>query len=415
MRSTGTTGGTNWLLSGNTGDGNDFIGTINDLPFNMRVNNQKAGSIASTGPVFLGYQAGNSNAGSHNAGIGYQALYINTSGDDNTASGYKALSLNSTGSSNTANGAYALTANTTGENNIAIGKWALPYNTSGSNNTANGYMALFTNSTAGKNIAIGNSALTAQSYDNGGTQWNSNNIAIGFEALTLNQPISSSTGIYNTAVGNLALRSNSHGHHNTACGGFALYSNTTGEFNSAFGYVAGAFGSAEVSNTTALGYGCVITASNQVRVGNSSITSIGGYEDWTTISDARFKTDVQEKVPGLDFILKLRPVTYHMDMEALASFLHTPDSLRNREGETAKAGILKTGFIAQEVEQAASLVGYDFSGVDKPKNENDYYGLRYAEFVVPLVKAAQEQQALIENLQRQNIELQKQIDELKNR
>ena len=46
--------------------------------------------------------------------------------------------------------------------------------------------------------------------------------------------------------------------------------------------------------------------------------------------------------------------------------------------------------IAQEVEQAASEIGYIFSGVDKPENENSLYGLRYAEFVVPLVKAVQE-------------------------
>ncbi len=51
-------------------------------------------------------------------------------------------------------------------------------------------------------------------------------------------------------------------------------------------------------------------------------------------------------------------------------------------------------------------MGFDFSGIDAPKNENDVYCLRYAEFVVPLVKAVQEQQAIITALQ-------KQIDELK--
>ena len=35
-------------------------------------------------------------------------------------------------------------------------------------------------------------------------------------------------------------------------------------------------------------------------------------------------------------------------------------------------------------------MGYDFSGVDAPKNDKDIYGLRYSEFVVPLVKAVQE-------------------------
>ena len=63
-----------------------------------------------------------------------------------------------------------------------------------------------------------------------------------------------------------------------------------------------------------------------------------------------------------------------------------------------KEQIRYSGFIAQEVEAAANDVGYDFSGVDAPKNDKDFYGLRYAEFVVPLVKAMQEQQAIIEAL-----------------
>ena len=70
-----------------------------------------------------------------------------------------------------------------------------------------------------------------------------------------------------------------------------------------------------------------------------------------------------------------------------------------------------TGFIAQEVERAANEVGFDFSGVDKPQNDKDYYGLRYAEFVVPIVKAIQEQQSEIEILKEQ-IELLKASNEL---
>ena len=51
-------------------------------------------------------------------------------------------------------------------------------------------------------------------------------------------------------------------------------------------------------------------------------------------------------------------------------------------------------------------MNYDFSGVDAAKNDKDLYGLRYAEFVVPLVKAVQE-------LSAKNDDLQKQIDDLK--
>ena len=41
------------------------------------------------------------------------------------------------------------------------------------------------------------------------------------------------------------------------------------------------------------------------------------------------------------------------------------------------------------------------------KNANDFYGLRYAEFVVPLVKAVQEQQKIIEDLRRRIEELER--------
>ena len=50
-------------------------------------------------------------------------------------------------------------------------------------------------------------------------------------------------------------------------------------------------------------------------------------------------------------------------------------------------------------------LGYEFSGVDKPKNELAPYSLRYADFVVPLVKAVQEQQAMIDSLQTENAQL----------
>ena len=60
----------------------------------------------------------------------------------------------------------------------------------------------------------------------------------------------------------------------------------------------------------------------------------------------------------------------------------------------AKSKIIYTGFIAQEVEATAKKMNYDFSGVDAPKNDQDFYGLRYSEFVVPLVKAVQELSAI---------------------
>ncbi|MCF6171794.1 MAG: hypothetical protein L3J66_12515, partial [Bacteroidales bacterium] len=49
-------------------------------------------------------------------------------------------------------------------------------------------------------------------------------------------------------------------------------------------------------------------------------------------------------------------------------------------------------------EQAALECNYDFSGVTPAKTENELYSVSYSQFVVPLVKAVQEQQQTIEQL-----------------
>ncbi|MGD1921700.1 MAG: tail fiber domain-containing protein, partial [Pleurocapsa sp.] len=54
------------------------------------------------------------------------------------------------------------------------------------------------------------------------------------------------------------------------------------------------------------------------------------------VSDKRFKTKVKADVPGLAFINELRPVTYQMNMDAIAKFHNTPDSLRLLKAEAEK-------------------------------------------------------------------------------
>lgn len=286
-----------------------------------------------------------------------------------------------------------------GFNNLAIGRETLYLNTIGNYNTATGRGSLYSN-TDGYN----NSAYVYKAFYK--TTHGHDNTALGSVALCSN-----TTGNFNTAVGREAVRQNKTGAKNTAVGYHALYSNLNGSKNTALGYHT-FYNGTNYSNSTAIGYNTSITASNQVRIGDANVTSIGGQVGWTTLSDARFKTEIQENVPGLDFVLKLRPVTYHLDMDAIAGKLKTPDSLRTKVSEQIKASMLQTGFLAQEVEQIAKAVGYDFSGVDKPKNENDYYGLRYAEFVAPLVKAVQEQQSMIEQQKRQIKALKEQNQEI---
>jgi hypothetical protein len=155
------------------------------------------------------------------------------------------------------------------------------------------------------------------------------------------------------------------------------------------------------------------------------MTSIGGKVGWSTFSDGRFKKNIKEDVPGLAFIMKLRPVTYNYDNAKLNAFFGVKDkSPKNSKTSSqvsfaAATGVARaedntqyTGFVAQEVQTAASQVGYNFSGVDKPGNDHDIYALRYSDFVAPLVKAVQEQQQTIETLKKKNQDMQATLAEL---
>ena len=135
-------------------------------------------------------------------------------------------------------------------------------------------------------------------------------------------------------------------------------------------------------NSVAIGYGASVSGNHEVVFGNTSITTIGGTVDFTALSDGRYKTNVQENVIGLDFIKQLRPVTYQLTANGL-------DTLCTTVSRQPSAINRYTGFIAQEVEQTALNTNFNFSGVDYRK-DIDQYGLRYAEFVVPLTKAIQE-------------------------
>jgi hypothetical protein len=234
-----------WGLSGNasTVDGTNFIGTTDNVALNFKANNLKAGRIDPAGSTFIGYQAGSVNTAATNTGFGYQALYSNTTGDYNAAMGNGALSANTTGGYNTASGNQSLRYNTTGVRNTASGYASLYSNTEGTYNTANGMFSLQNNTTGNNNTANGYGSM-----------------------------VSNTTGSYNTANGLESLHSNTTGEYNTASGYISLYSNITGSNNTALGYNAFANGTA-FTNSTAIGNGADVTASNQVVLGNTSVTT----------------------------------------------------------------------------------------------------------------------------------------------
>ena len=362
------------------------------------------------------YALRNNTKGNYNTANGAYALENNTEGNHNSANSNYALNKNTIGNDNTAIGSQSLYANTGGRDNTAIGKNALYNNISGFYNTATGKEALFSNTTGGSNTANGYWALksnkssgnTANGYwalaDNSSGSYNAAN---GYWALVKN-----TTGSYNTANGYSALFKNTAGNDNTAIGRMALYTLISGNNNTAIGRSAD-ISSSSFSNTTALGYGATATASQRVRIGNYQVLRIGGNVGWTNLSDGRIKENVQEAVPGLSFISELRPVTYTLNTKKQDEITMQlmPDSIKERrmlsDAEYLESSsIVRTGFIAQEVEAAAQKVGFDFDGGSAPENETDLYGIRYAEFVVPLVKAVQEQQEMIDK-QRATIEQQR--------
>ena len=337
---------------------------------------------------FIGLNAGGNNAGgTGNIALGKAALKDNTNRIENIAIGDS--SQKSTGVGSIGNQAYY---------NTSVGSKSLRFNTTGARNATLGAYSQYSNIAGNDNSVVGYQAMFYNQYGNFCS-------AVGYQSLFNNQ------ATYNTAVGNMAG-----------------YNHVYGESNSFFGDGADQSGTTTYQNSTAIGNASTITGDGQVRIGQSIIASIGGFAAWSNLSDGRYKKDVKENVPGLDFINKLKPVTYHLDVTGLQQFLHedrikvgrSPEYVAAIEKATAeKEKVLFTGFIAQDVEKAALESGYDFSGVDKPKNEQSLYALRYAEFTVPLVKAVQELSAVdktkedrLARLEKENKELRQVVNDM---
>jgi trimeric autotransporter adhesin len=337
---------------------------------------------------------------------------------------------------NSATNAFQINGNnilrTSGSNsNLTVGVGAGTNISSGVNNTLIGKDAGINTTTGNTNVFIGmNSGLSNVK--------NSGNVSVGVNSLySFNN--SFSTWTYNSALGYAALYSNGNGTQNSAFGGFALY-NAYGSSNSAFGYytlhslTSGSYNVAvgnhagnsittgsyntflgynatsngNYTNCAAIGNGATASGSNKMYFGNANVTGCHNQSNnWSGPSDVRFKFNIQENISGLEFIKKLRPVTYQYNTKQLDEFLRKDmlqmtDSAGNTllEMDYSKStSIIHSGFIAQEVEQAAIECGFTFDGVGIPSNENETYSISYGQFVVPLVKAVQEQQLLIEGQQ----------------
>lgn len=386
--------GASVLMNNTTGSYNVGVGA-NVLFYNMGESNTAIGTSSMQ----------NNTSGIENSSLGRNSLFSNTTGERNISVGFNSLYNNTTGYDNNALGYNALYSNTIGVNNIAIGRDAMYTNTIGLDNTSIGNYSLAMNLDGNANVGVGKFSLNQNT--NG-----SNNTAVGLNAMAIN-----TTGMDNTAIGRESFYDNTTGSFNTSIGSYALSHNSIGSHNIAVGRNAGLH-NVTGSNNTFLGMnafyvnntngvnniiiGCNAGSSyignNRTEIGNLAMTWIGGQVGWSQYSDGRIKKNIKENIPGLKFITLLRPVTYNFDVKAQEKF--TGKSSDENAAKFEIESITQTGFIAQEVEDAAKKTSFDFSGVLAPKNANELYSVRYSDFVVPLVKAVQELNEII--LKQQN-------------
>jgi len=275
---------------------------------------------------------------------------------------------------NTALGVDVFAALTSGDNNVAVGYSAGAAVTTGGNNTLIGGLAGDAINTASDHTAVGYNASGSATNGLGNTS-----VGSGANASMI-------TSSYNTAVGYNALNRNTHT-GNTAVGWTAGYDLLFGVNNTAIGKDAQPPGS-HVSNTFTLGDGGV----TNLRCNDTSISSLSDRRDKAEITDL-------ESTAGLELIMKLRPVTYYWDRREWYDDNIADGSKieRTYDNEIANSG-QKLGFVAQEALEAASgiksLEDSQFVSTLNP----DKLELAPAHLITPLVKAIQEQNALIEAL-----------------
>jgi hypothetical protein len=140
------------------------------------------------------------------------------------------------------------------------------------------------------------------------------------------------------------------------------------------------------------------TSDNTMQLGalGARWTSVWAVNGTIQTSDERYKTNILPLNNGLNTIMRLKPISYSWKNE----------NLRLGTG-------INYGFSAQELnETAPDLVIHGPSTIDKETGKYtaeyaDAYGVKYAEFTPLLVKAIQEQQTLIEKLEKRIAELEK--------
>ena len=337
--------------TGNIGFGEDALtyATNSNVRNNIAIGYETAKDIRATSSanrseqnVFIGYQVAlkGSTGVRFNTGIGHQACGALSSGsftgDQNVAIGLYAGNKISYGSTNTMIGSNAGTSLTSGSGNALIGTQSGFYMSSGLSNSCLGFNSGYYITSGDYNTFIGRDA---------GYGW-------------YNNYTTSITGNSNTCVG--------HGSK---------------------------ISSASATRAIAIGYRAS-AGTDQARIGNSQVSSIGGYAVWSNLSDERDKTSITDLTLGLNLVNTITPKKFKLNPRDSYYWENEEEETSGFDQEgfdaaTKARSEFAFGFLAQEVEEKVSALDSDPTEVVDDSNP-DRLHLRSSELIAVLWKAVQE-------------------------
>jgi len=256
---------------------------------------------------------------------------------------------------------------------------------------------------ASGNVGIGTSAPSSQLHvlsSSGNSKLIQDTFVSGVPYFVGRNAGGTSAAPTNTSSGNTLATFGGIGHDGTS---YSLFPNADISFVSAQPFSGAAKGTYMTFSTTSTGS---TTNSERMRISASGNVGIGATSPQTTLqvagvispatnntytlgsaayrftevyatngvintSDRREKKDIYNTDLGLDFINKLRPVSYRWN--------------------TGVDSDIHYGLIAQEAEQAIAEVGKtEKTSIVTHDETTDRYGVRYSELISPIIKAVQE-------------------------
>jgi hypothetical protein len=284
-------------------------------------------------------------------------------------------------------GTNAFSASTTGCFNVGIGACAMGTGVvTGEHNIAIGTNAGLNMTTGGANIVMGEYAYAVAAGDGG------YNIAIG--ARSMGCCIKTSSASNNVNVGRNSGQNMTSGESNTNIG-----------FNTGIGITTG-------TNIGNFGESANLTGTLQTCLGGGDVRIESG-----SYSDCRAKCCIANSVLGLSFIKALKPRSYKwIQQNSVLMNEGTEDEWLDKGDHMGGSQRTHYGMIGQEVKEVLdglSIDTKDFAGYldmrigqaedwvpgrqqyDPDTGYEKTIGLRYDQFVSPLIKASQELDAKI--------------------